>query len=71
MCFSPQTLASPSTPGRDMGNFPHIGLKALNEKIDEPLRPYLEAGLKAVEKSLTRFSVPMFFTDEMRHRISS
>jgi hypothetical protein len=48
------------TPGQDPGNFPHIGLKALNEKIDDPLKPHLEADLKAVLKSLTRFSVPMF-----------
>jgi hypothetical protein len=50
----------PFTPGRDTGNFPHISLKALNEKIDDPLKPYLEMGLKTVLKSLTRFSVPMF-----------
>jgi hypothetical protein len=31
----------PFTPGRDTGNFPHIGLKAMNEKIDDPLKPYL------------------------------
>jgi hypothetical protein len=35
------------TPGRDMCNFPHIGLKALNEKIDGSLKPYPEVGLKA------------------------
>jgi hypothetical protein len=50
----------PFTPGRDTGNFTHISLKALNEKIDDPLKPCLEVGLKAVLKSLTRFSVPMF-----------
>jgi hypothetical protein len=48
------------TLGRGTGNSPHIGLKALNEKIDDPLKPHLEVGLKAVLKSLTRFSVPMF-----------
>ncbi len=53
-------LVIPFTPGRDTCNFPHISLKALNEKIDNPLKPYLEADLKAVLKSLTRFSVPMF-----------
>jgi hypothetical protein len=31
-----------------MGNFPHIGLKALNEKIDDSLKPYTEEDLKAV-----------------------
>jgi hypothetical protein len=48
------------TTGRDTDNFPPIGLKALNEKIDDSLKPYLEKDLKAVLKSLTRFSVPMF-----------
>jgi hypothetical protein len=48
------------TPGRDICNLPHIGLKALNEKIDDPLKPYLAEDLKTVFKSLTRFSVPMF-----------
>jgi surface polysaccharide O-acyltransferase-like enzyme len=37
-------------------------LKALNEEIDDSLKPYPEEDLKAVLKSLTRFSVPMFFT---------
>jgi hypothetical protein len=64
-------LAMLFTPGRDTGDFPHINLKALNEKIDDSLKPYLEAGLKAVLKSLTRFSVPMCSNSEMRHRISS
>jgi hypothetical protein len=32
----------------------------MNKKIDDSLKPYLELGLKAVLKSLTRFSVPMF-----------
>jgi hypothetical protein len=36
------------TTGRGTGNSPHIGLKALNEKIDDPLKPYLEVDLKAV-----------------------
>jgi hypothetical protein len=36
------------TPDRDTCNFPHISLKALNEKIDDSLKPYLAAGLKAV-----------------------
>jgi hypothetical protein len=36
-----------------MGNFPHSSLKALNEKIDNPLKPYLKEDLKAVLKSLT------------------
>jgi hypothetical protein len=53
-------------PGRDAGNFTHISLKALNEKIDGSLKPCLEVGLKAVLKSLTRFSVPMF--SPMRRR---
>jgi hypothetical protein len=49
-------LVMPFTSGRDTGNFPHIDLKKRNQKIDDPLKPYLEAGLK----SLTRFFVPMF-----------
>jgi hypothetical protein len=59
------------TPGRDRCNFPHIGLEALNEKIVNPLKPHLPLGLKEVLKSLTRFSVPMFFTSEVTNRISS
>jgi TnpA family transposase len=43
-----QELRAYLTPGRDTCNFPHIGLKVLNEKIDDSLKPYLEAGLKAV-----------------------
>jgi hypothetical protein len=57
-------LVMPFTPGRNTDNFPRIGLKALNEKIDDSLKPYLEEDFKAFFKSLTHFFVPLFLDSQ-------
>jgi hypothetical protein len=56
----------PFTPGRDTGNFAHIGLKALNKKIDDSLKPFIEQSFRRFPKPLTRFSVPMSPQAEIR-----